>query len=153
VSASAGAPVADERVWLQRAVLVLVSPRQVFASLRDEAGAASRAREESVLALVFLAGIGTVLWTPVAGRLLQDVTLNWLDIAVWAFLGGGLYGFAVYWVSGAIVHWVSGFAGGSGSSALVKPSAYRSAFRRNSSMTLISPPLASSDEAWVHYTK
>ena len=115
MSASAGPAAADERLWLRRAVLVLVSPRQVFASLRDDAGAASRAREESVLALVFLAGIGTVLWTPVAGRLLQDVTLDWLDVAIWAFLGGGLYGFAVYWVSGAIVYWVSSLAGGSGS--------------------------------------
>jgi hypothetical protein len=114
VSASAGAAAADERLWLQRAVLVLVSPRHVFASLRDDADAAARAREESVLALVFLAGIGTVLWTPVAGRLLQDVTLDWLDVSVWAFIGGGIYGFAVYWVSGVIVHWVSGFAGGSG---------------------------------------
>lgn len=115
MSARTGAAAADERLWLQRAVLVLVSPTQVFASLRNEADPAARAREESVLALVFLAGIGTVLWTPVAGRLLEDATLDWLDVSVWAFLGGGLYGFAVYWASGAIVHWVSSLAGGSGS--------------------------------------
>jgi hypothetical protein len=106
---------ADERLWLQRAVLVLVSPREVFAALRDDNDAVARAREEAVLAIVFLAGIATVLWTPAAGRLLQDVTLDWLDVAIWAFLGGGLYGFVVYWLSGAIVHWVTRVAGGSGS--------------------------------------
>ncbi len=115
MSARAGAAAAaDERLWLQRAVLVLVNPGEVFASLRDDSDAVARAREEAVLALVFLAGIGTVLWTPVAGRLLKDVTLDWLDVAVWAFLGGGLYGFAVYWLSGGIVHWVARLAGGSG---------------------------------------
>jgi hypothetical protein len=115
VSASAGAAAADERLWLQRAVLVLVNPGEVFAALRDDSDAVARAREEAVLALVFLAGIGTVLWTPVAGRLLEDATLDWLDVSVWAFLGGGLYGFTVYWLSGAIVHWLARLAGGSGS--------------------------------------
>ncbi len=115
MSVRTAAAAADEWLWLQRAVLVLVSPREVFASLRDDADAAARAREESVLALVFLAGIGTVLWTPVGGRLLEDATLDWLDVSVWAFLGGGLYGCAVYWLSGTIVHWVASLAGGSGS--------------------------------------
>ncbi|HEX3266498.1 MAG TPA: Yip1 family protein [Gaiellaceae bacterium] len=108
-------PQADERLWLQRAVLVLVSPGDVFAALRDDSDAVARAREEAVLAIVFIAGIATVLWTPVAGRLLKDVTLDWLDVAVWAFLGGGLYGFVVYWLAGAVVHWVSRLGGGSGS--------------------------------------
>jgi hypothetical protein len=115
VSVRAGAAAADERLWLQRAVLVLVNPVEVFAALRDDSDAVARAREEAVLALVFLAGIATVLWTPVAGRLLEDATLDWLDVSVWAFLGGGLYGFTVYWLSGAIVHRLARFARGSGS--------------------------------------
>ena len=108
-------PQADERLWLRRAVLVLAAPRSVFAALRDDSEVVARTREEAVLAIVFLAGIGTVLWTPVAGRFLEDVTLDWLDVAVWAFLTGGLFGFVVYWPAGAIVHWVSRLAGGSGS--------------------------------------
>lgn len=108
-------PQADERLWLRRAVLVLAAPRNVFAALRDDSEVVARTREEAVLAIVFLAGIGTVLWTPVAGRFLEDVTLDWLDVAVWAFLAGGLFGFVFYWPAGAIVHWVSRLAGGSGS--------------------------------------
>ena len=37
-----------------------------------------------------------MLWTPVGGTILNDVTLDWVDVAVWAFLGGGLYGAVVY---------------------------------------------------------
>jgi hypothetical protein len=95
---------ADERVWLGRAVLVLVRPREVLSGLRDDSDDAARARSEAVLALLLLAGIASVLWTPVAGRILTDVTLDWVDVAVWAFLGGGLYAVAVYFVGGLVLH-------------------------------------------------
>jgi hypothetical protein len=97
----------DERVWLVRAVTVLWRPRATFAGLRDDSDEAARARGEAVLALVLLTGIAGVLWTPVAGKILDDVTLNGLDVAVWAFLGGGIYGIALYFAGGLLLHWLA----------------------------------------------
>ena len=105
-------PVFEERVWLRRALLVLVKPREVFAALRDDSNAAARARSEALLALVWLAGIASVLWTPVAGRVMNDVTLDWLDVTVWAFLGGGIYGVALYFAGGLVLYWLSRAVGG-----------------------------------------
>ena len=93
-----------ERAWLLRALLVLQSPRPVFAALRDDSDDAARARQEPILALVGLAGIAGVLWTPVAGRLLDDPALDGTLVAVWAFLGGMLYGAALYFLGGAFVY-------------------------------------------------
>src|SRR5205814_1999555 len=83
----------DELVWLKRAVFVLVAPRMVLAGIRDDSDDAARARSEAVLALVLLAGIATVLWTPTYAHLLRDRGVAWdpLLIAVLAFIGGGLY--------------------------------------------------------------
>jgi hypothetical protein len=94
---------ADERTWLLRAILVLQSPRPVFAALRDDSDEAAGARSEPVLALVWLAGISAVLATPVAGRVLDDVEIDSLLLAVWAFLGGGLFGTAVYFAGGGML--------------------------------------------------
>jgi len=98
----------EEQAWLLRAVLVLVSPRQVFAGIRDDADEAAHARSQAVLALVLLSGIALVLWTPAYGRLLQDRFVAWdgLTIAVLAFVGGGIYGTAVYWFAGLLLYLV-----------------------------------------------
>jgi Yip1 domain len=113
--ARAGAPAADERLWLQRAVFVLVRPREVLEALRDDSEASARARSEAVLALVLLAGIGSVLWTPVAGRLM-DVkgphAEDGLEVAIWAFLGGGLYGILMFFVGGFVLYALTRIAGG-----------------------------------------
>ena len=105
----------DERVWLKRAVLVLVRPRDVFRAMRDNSDPAARARSEAVLALVILSGIGTVLWTPVAGTLM-DVNgphaSDWLDISIWAFFLGSAYGAAFYFVGGLIVYALTRAVGG-----------------------------------------
>jgi hypothetical protein len=93
----------DERAWLLRALLVLQSPRPVFAALRDDSDETARARSEPILALIWLAGIACVLATPVAGRLLDDYEFDWILIAVWAFLGGGLFGVAVYFAGGGVL--------------------------------------------------
>ena len=94
----------DERLWLWRAVLVLVRPREVLEGLRDDSDPAARARSEAVLALALLSGIGGVLWTPIAGTIMNDVTLDGLDVVIWAFLGGSLYGAAVYFVGGLVLY-------------------------------------------------
>ena len=103
---------ADERVWLLRAVLMLVRPRKVLEGLRNDSEPAARARSEAVLALVWLAGIAGVLWTPVAGTILNDVTLDWVDVTIWAFFGGGLYGAAVYFAGGLVLYGLTRAAGG-----------------------------------------
>jgi hypothetical protein len=112
VSARAHPVAADERLWLQRAVTVLVAPRAVFAGLRDDSDAAARARSEAVLALVLLSGIAAVLWTPTYGRLMDDVVNDGLNVAVIAFIGGGIYGTAVYYVGGLVLHWATRVVGG-----------------------------------------
>jgi hypothetical protein len=94
---------ANERAWLVRAVLVLQSPRTVFAALRDDSDEAAEARSEPIIGLVWLAGIAGVLATPVAGRVLDDVEIDSLLLAVWAFLGGGLFGAAVYFGGGGML--------------------------------------------------
>jgi hypothetical protein len=106
VSARAELPVADERVWLARAVLVLVAPREVFAGLADDSNEVARARSEAVLALVLLTGIATVLWAPNVGRLMDDRFVQWdaLLIAIVVFIGGGIYGIAGYWILGLVLH-------------------------------------------------
>jgi Yip1 domain len=111
----AEAPTADELVWLRRAVFVLVRPREVLEGLRDDSNAVARARSEAVLALVLLAGIASVLWTPVASTLM-DVkgphAQDGLEVAIWAFIGGGVYGAVVYFVGGLVVYALTRIAGG-----------------------------------------
>lgn len=96
----------NERYWLGQAVAVLVSPRVVFASLRDDSNEAARARSEAVLALVLLAGVAAVLWAPNVGRLRDDLFVQWdaLLIAIVVFFGGGIYGIAAYWIGGLVLH-------------------------------------------------
>ena len=104
-----------ERAWLLRGLLVLQSPRAVFAALRDDSDDAARARQEPVIAIVGLAGIAGVLWTPVAGRLLDDPAIDEVLVAVWAFVGGGFYGIAGYFVGGALLYAGLRSAGSAGS--------------------------------------
>jgi hypothetical protein len=95
---------ADERAWLARALLVLVDPRPVFAALRDDSEDAARARQEPILAIVGLAGIASILWTSVAGRVMDDPALDGLVVAVWAFIGGAFYGLFSYFAIGAALY-------------------------------------------------
>jgi hypothetical protein len=94
----------DEKVWFLRALLVLQSPRSVFAALRDDSDDAAEARQDTTGAIVWLAGIGAVLATAVASRLLDDVAMDGSLIAIWAFVAGGLYGFALYFIVGKVLH-------------------------------------------------
>src|SRR2546421_11020004 len=94
----------DARLWLARALLVLIDPRPVFAALRDDSEDAARARQEPVLALVGLAGIASILWTTVAGRVMDDPALDGLVVAVWAFIGGAFYGLFSYFAIGAALY-------------------------------------------------
>jgi hypothetical protein len=92
-----------ERSWWLRAPAVLVAPRAVFASLRDESADAIEARQEALVAIAGLAGIAAVLGTPVARSLLNDASNSVSLIPVWAFLGGTIYALAVYWLGGGLL--------------------------------------------------
>ena len=93
-----------ERSWWLRAPAVLVAPRAVFASLRDESEAAVEARQEPLVAIAGLAGISAVLGSPVARQLLNDASFSASLIPVWAFLGGAVYALAVYWLGGGLLY-------------------------------------------------
>ena len=94
----------DERAWFLRALLVLQSPRPVFAALRDDSDEAAGERQDVVGAIAWLAGIAGVLATSVTGTLMDDPARDWLVVTLWAFLAGGLYGFFVYFAVGKILH-------------------------------------------------
>jgi hypothetical protein len=104
-----------QREWWLRALAVFQSPQAVFAAMRDDSPRASQAQQEPVIAFIFLAGMAGVLSTTLAGRLLDDGNLDALDVAVWTFLGGAVYGGVVYWLGGALVHAASRALGGDGS--------------------------------------
>jgi hypothetical protein len=90
------------RDWWLRTLLVLQRPRPVFVALRDDTREAAADRAEPILLVVWLAGIAVLLFG--LGTYLDDGTRDGLDLAVWAFLGGGIYGFFGYFVFGALVH-------------------------------------------------
>ena len=97
---SSGSP---RRDWWLRAVAVLAHPRATFAALRDDSDEAAEARQEPILAIIFLAGIAGVLSTTLAGRLMDDTAFDHLNVVVWAFIGGGIYGALVYFFGGLFV--------------------------------------------------
>ncbi|HEY3017874.1 MAG TPA: YIP1 family protein [Gaiellaceae bacterium] len=105
----------DERAWFLRTLLVLQSPRSVFAALRDDSDEAAGARQDPVGAIVWLAGIAGVLATTVASTLLDDVEMDGSLVAIWAFFAGGLYGFGLYFAVGKVLHVALRRLGGRGS--------------------------------------
>jgi hypothetical protein len=94
----------NEKAWWLRALLVLQSPRPVFAALRDDSDEAAGARQDVVGAIAWLAGIAGILATSVASTVMDDVEIDGLLFAVWAFLAGGLYGFVLYFAVGKVFH-------------------------------------------------
>jgi hypothetical protein len=108
-------PSALERSWWLRAPAVLVAPRAVFASLRDESDEAVDARQEPLMTIAGLAGIAGVLGTPVARTMLNDASMSVSLIPVWAFFGGAVYALAVYWLGGGLLYGAARRFGGLGS--------------------------------------
>jgi hypothetical protein len=106
---------AERRAWWLRLAAVLVAPQPVFAALRDDSDAAAEARQEQMLLLVLAAGVAGVLFTSAAGSLLDDPARDGLIVAVWAFIGGGIYGTGAYWLGGALLYGVLNLLGSQGS--------------------------------------
>lgn len=107
-------PSLEHRWWL-RAPAVLVAPRAVFVSLRDESDGSIESRQEPIITVLGLAGIGAVFGTPVARQLLNDSSMSVLLIPVWAFFGGVVYAVAFYWIGGALLFGASRRLGSTGS--------------------------------------
>ncbi len=103
-----------QREWWLRVLAVLVAPRAVFTALREEAREDLEARQEPLLAIVFLAGVAGVLASSAAGRLFDDPEIDGLLVAVWAVIAGGIYGFATYFVAGGAVYMGARGLGGLG---------------------------------------
>jgi hypothetical protein len=117
VAATADTPrgSALDRSWWLRAPAVLVAPRAVFASLRDDSDQAVEARQEPLTAIIGLAGFAGVLGTPVARHLLNDPSTSVSLIPVWVFIGGAVYALAVYWLGGGLLYGAARRLGGLGS--------------------------------------
>ena len=94
---------------------MLLSPRPVFAALRDDSDETAEARQDAVGAIIWLAGIAAVLATTVASTVRDDVQIDGSLFSVWAFFAGGLYGFTVYLVMGKVLHAALRRLGGRGS--------------------------------------
>ena len=93
-----------DREWWLRVPAVLLSPRSVFAALRDESREAMDARSEPVLALVSLAGIAVALGTGNAGTLYDNPEYDALLVAVWAVIAGAFVAFAGYFIVGGALY-------------------------------------------------
>ena len=89
-----------QREWWARALLVLWRPNEVFAALRSSDEEDEDARSEPILAIVFLAGIASVLGTNAFAHALDDFELDRLTLAVIGFIAGGVYGLVAYFVLG-----------------------------------------------------
>ena len=103
-----------ERSWWLRAPAVLVAPRAVFVSLRDDSDEAVERRQEPLTAIIGLAGFAGVLGTSVARHLLNDPSTSLSLIPVWVFFGGAVYAFAAYWLGGGLLHGAARRFGGVG---------------------------------------
>jgi Yip1 domain len=108
-------PRSAESAWLLRALLVLQSPRAVFAAIRDESERAANARQEPITALVWLAGMAAVLAAPAMNTLMDDpARRDAVVVAILVFFAGGIYGLAVYWVLGAVLYYACRWFGSQG---------------------------------------
>jgi hypothetical protein len=108
-----------ERAWWWRAVLVLRDPRSVFAALGDDSDEAASARQEPVVAIVFLVGVAAALFAASNAHLLDDSDFDPTLVAVWVIAAGGVQGLFGYWITGAAL-----FGGLSG---VGNPISYRNA--------------------------
>jgi hypothetical protein len=106
-----------EKRWWLRTLAVFQSPRPVFVALRDSSPREVEARQEPVLAIVILAGIAAILLAPETGKLLDEsiVDDSVAVLAVLVFLTGAIYGFAAYWIGGALLYLGLRGAGSQGS--------------------------------------
>ena len=90
------------RDWWLRTLLVLQRPRPVFVALRADSRDEAAERSEQVLLVIWLAGIAVLLVD--AADYFDESARDWLDLAIWAFLAGGIYAFLGYFILGALLY-------------------------------------------------
>jgi len=103
VNAEAAPTPLVERSWWLRALVALAAPHAIFVQLRDESEDAVEARTEPLFAILALASISFVLVSPTFSRMLNDGSVSVLLIPVLAFVAGGIYAAAVYWLGGGLL--------------------------------------------------
>jgi hypothetical protein len=101
--------------WWLRAPAVLVAPRAVFASLREDSDADNEERQEPLAALIALGSISVVLVSPTFRRMLNDGSVSVALVPVLAFIAGGLYAAVVYWLGGGLLYGAARRFGSAGS--------------------------------------
>jgi hypothetical protein len=101
------------RDWWLRTLLVLQRPRPVFVALRDDDPDAVAERAEPILLIIWLAGIAAVLADSMT--YLDDASRDGVDLAIWAFVAGGITGAFAYFVVGWLLYRVSRALGSHGS--------------------------------------
>ena len=89
-----------ERAWWENVLRVLARPREVFAGFHDDTDERADARVEPINAVVALAAISAVSWSPETGRLMSDPAIDGLLVSVLLVLSGALYGLVGYFVLG-----------------------------------------------------
>ena len=106
-----------EREWWLRALLVLQSPRPVFAALRDDSEEAAAARQEPLTAIVFLAGISIFLSTKTAAHIFDtsDPHRDLVVLVVEAIVAGALVALQNFWILGGALYFGTRGVGGGGS--------------------------------------
>ena len=93
-----------DREWWLRVPAVLLSPRSVFAALRNDKREDIEARAEPILALTLLAGVAVALGTTTARTLYDDPLYDLLTLAVWIVIAGGIVAFAGYYIVGGALY-------------------------------------------------
>jgi hypothetical protein len=88
---------AYEREWWRLAGLVLLHPREVFATLREDSRETALDRTDVIAFLAFAAGVAAAL---AAGQS-EIEELSGLDPFIWVFITGLMLGFLVYWLLGS----------------------------------------------------
>ncbi len=104
-----------DRSWWVRAPAVLVAPRAIFASLRDDSVEEAERRQEPLAAIAALAGIAAVLPSPTFRRMLNDASVTVTLIPVLAFVAGTLYAMVTYWLGGGLLYGAARRLGSEGS--------------------------------------
>jgi hypothetical protein len=103
-TAGAHEDLSPDRAWWLRVPAVLFSPGAVFFALREEDPDDVVARSEPILLLIWLAGAASILTSPVAGGLMDNPEYDAVNLALWIFIGGGIYGAACYFIFGFALH-------------------------------------------------
>jgi hypothetical protein len=96
---------AAARRWWRRLPRLITDPVQVFVALRDEDEDDVVARQEPLLAIVLLAGMGGAVITPTWGTILDEDEVDGWSAVVLTFIGGSLAGAVVYFLLGVAL-WV-----------------------------------------------